>query len=92
VEEVVAHERQTGVRLQSEENARLPEKVLSTRSGRRGSDLQGHEPGVLTVESTEHAPLASRTDHLERLVAVAEELRHFGVRMGAGARSVSRLR
>src|SRR5215210_7981870 len=37
---------------------------------------------MLPVESAQHAPFASRTDHLERLVTVAEELGDHGSERG----------
>ena len=69
-----------GVRLQGEEDPRLPQELPPSRSRRRGSNLQSHQPVVLAIEGAQHAPFASRTDHLEGLVTVAEELRHSGSR------------
>ena len=76
VEEVVTHQRHVRVRWDGEEHPGLGQQRLAVSVGADRPDLEGDEAVVLAVEGLDDAALAALAEHLEQLVAVAEEISH----------------
>ena len=81
VEEVLAHDGQSGVGAEPEEDARLAQKLVPAAVADNRTDLERDDPVVLCVEGFDDASLAAGADRLEDVVAPAQLLRHSAGRM-----------
>jgi hypothetical protein len=88
VEEVLADDREAGMRLQAEEHPSLPEEAAAFELGADMEDLERDDPIVLVVEDAGDLALTAVTEDRKDLVALAYEPRsHLTPVSCAGPRS-----